>query len=88
MNTPDLRPCPFCACAMPTSVGIGREGVEQTAIFCPECGAIGPRASSADAPWHAEELWNRRERSRGEDHRALRPTQAADGRAPNPFDTV
>ena len=60
MKTPDLRPCPFCACAMPTSVGIGREGVELTAIFCPECGAIGPRASAADAPWHSEDLWNGR----------------------------
>lgn len=56
----ELRPCPFCAHARPTTVAIGRERVERTAIFCPECGAIGPRASDNDAPSAAEQLWNRR----------------------------
>ena len=72
MNMPDLRPCPFCACAMPTSIGIGGEGVEFTAIFCPECCAIGPRASAADASWHAESLWNGQRRNRDEKYDHVR----------------
>jgi len=60
MDSPELRPCPFCAHPMPTSIGIGRERVERTAIFCPQCGAMGPSASAAESPWQAELLWNHR----------------------------
>ena len=60
MTSIDLRPCPFCAHPRPTSVAVGRDRIERIAIFCPACGAIGPRATSDDAPDAAEQLWNSR----------------------------
>jgi uncharacterized Zn finger protein len=53
-----LRPCPFCAHTELVTAVIGDEMTRFVVVTCPECGAIGPRASSDDALGTAEHLWN------------------------------
>ena len=60
MNLIDLRPCPFCAHDKPVVAVVGRGKVERIAVTCPECSAVGPIASAADPPGHAQLLWNAR----------------------------
>jgi hypothetical protein len=60
MQLADLRPCPFCANGAPIIGAAGRDASERIAVICPECGAVGPMATAADPPGHAEHLWNQR----------------------------
>src|SRR3954466_944677 len=49
MEAIELRPCPFCAHDKPIIAAIGDDDLQFIAVTCPECGAIGPRATSEDA---------------------------------------
>jgi hypothetical protein len=58
--TPSLLPCPFCAYEKPPLATIGNDQVQFFVAVCPECGAVGPRATNVDPRSHAEPLWNQR----------------------------
>jgi len=49
MEAIELRPCPFCAHDKPITAAIGDDDLQFIVVTCPECGAIGPRATSEDA---------------------------------------
>jgi hypothetical protein len=55
-----LRCCPFCANENLVVVTFGSVAAKSTAVTCPECGALGPRASADDPPGHAQHMWNLR----------------------------
>ena len=56
----ELRPRPFCAHEQPLLTVLGDERLRFVLVMCPECGALGPRATGDDSPGHAVHLWNLR----------------------------
>jgi hypothetical protein len=60
METPALRPCPFCAHDKPELAMMGNDDAQIVVVTCFECGAIGPRSTGDDPPGHAAHLRNQR----------------------------